>query len=125
MAPCRCALSARPAMIRVRGRPRTPPLGRRGRHCRRAGRARALRARPPGWWRRRLARDAVGELIIDLLPAPLVNFGKETLGYADKPILLIMVVLGVLACAGLAGRLELGRRFAGAAVFADGRRRSA
>ena len=31
---------------------------------------------------------AVGELIIELLPAPLVNFGKETLGFADKPILL-------------------------------------
>ena len=28
---------------------------------------------------------AVGELIIELLPAPLVNFGKETLGFADKP----------------------------------------
>ena len=53
-----------------------------------------------------------------LLPAPLVNFGKETLGYADKPILLIMVVVAVLLLCGLAGRVELRRRFAGAAVFA-------
>ena len=30
---------------------------------------------------------AVGELIIELLPAPLVNFGKEVLGFADKPVL--------------------------------------
>ena len=61
---------------------------------------------------------AVGELIIELLPAPLVNFGKETLGFADKPILLAMIVLGVLLLCGLAGRLEYRRRFAGAAVFA-------
>src|SRR3712207_269417 len=60
---------------------------------------------------------AVGELIIALLPAPLVNFGKEVLGFADKPILLGMIVLGVLALCGLAGRLEHRRRFAGAAVF--------
>ena len=50
---------------------------------------------------------AVGELIIEVLPAPLVNFGKETLGYADKPILLVMVVVAVLLLCGLAGRLEL------------------
>ena len=61
---------------------------------------------------------AVGELIIELLPAPLVNFGKETLGYADKPVLLVMVVAAVLLLCGLAGRVELRRRFAGAAVFA-------
>ena len=40
---------------------------------------------------------AVGELIIVLLPALLVNFGKETLGFADKPILLGLIILGVLA----------------------------
>ena len=40
---------------------------------------------------------AVGELIIALLPAALVNFGKEVLGFADKPILLTIIVLGVLA----------------------------
>ena len=31
---------------------------------------------------------AVGELIINILPGSLVNFGKETLGKADKPVLL-------------------------------------
>ena len=61
---------------------------------------------------------AVGELIIVLLPAPLVNFGKEVLGFADKPILLAMITIAVLALTGLAGRLEYARRFAGAAVFA-------
>jgi DMSO/TMAO reductase YedYZ molybdopterin-dependent catalytic subunit len=61
---------------------------------------------------------AVGELIIALLPAPLVNFGKETLGFADKPVLLTLIVLGVLALCGLAGLLEYRRRFAGAAIFA-------
>lgn len=60
----------------------------------------------------------VGELIIKLLPAPLVNFGKDTLGTADKPILIALVVLGVLALCGLAGQLELRRHFGGAAVFA-------
>ncbi|HEY5845389.1 MAG TPA: oxidoreductase, partial [Microlunatus sp.] len=34
---------------------------------------------------------AVGSTIIDLLPAPLVNWGKETLGTADKPVLLIII----------------------------------
>ena len=34
---------------------------------------------------------AVGPTIIDLLPAPLVNWGKETLGTADKPVLLIII----------------------------------
>jgi DMSO/TMAO reductase YedYZ molybdopterin-dependent catalytic subunit len=61
---------------------------------------------------------AVGELIIELLPAPLVNFGKETLGFADKPVLLAMIVLAVLLLCGLAGRLEYRRRKVGAVVFA-------
>ena len=61
---------------------------------------------------------AVGELVIAVLPAPLVNFGKETLGFADKPILLGMIILAVLLLCGLAGLMEYRRRFAGAAVFA-------
>jgi DMSO/TMAO reductase YedYZ molybdopterin-dependent catalytic subunit len=61
---------------------------------------------------------AVGELIISLLPAPLVNFGKEVLGFADKPVLLAIIVAAVLIICGLAGELELRRRFAGAALFA-------
>ncbi|HEY6681354.1 MAG TPA: hypothetical protein VI030_00160, partial [Propionibacteriaceae bacterium] len=61
---------------------------------------------------------AVGELIINLLPAPLVNFGKETLGLADKPVLLAIIIAAVLIICGLAGELEWRRRFAGAALFA-------
>jgi DMSO/TMAO reductase YedYZ molybdopterin-dependent catalytic subunit len=61
---------------------------------------------------------AVGELIIDLLPGSLVNFGKETLGLADKPALLTIIVVGVLVVCAIAGELELRRRFAGAALFA-------
>ena len=61
---------------------------------------------------------AVGELIINLLPASLVNFGKETLGLADKPVLLAIIVAGVLIICAIAGELELRRRFAGAALFA-------
>ena len=38
---------------------------------------------------------AVGEFIISLLPATLVNWGKETLGTADKPVLLIDLGGGV------------------------------
>jgi DMSO/TMAO reductase YedYZ molybdopterin-dependent catalytic subunit len=60
---------------------------------------------------------AVGELIINLLPASLVNFGKETLGLADKPVLLLIIVVGVLIICAIAGELELRRRFAGAALF--------
>ena len=61
---------------------------------------------------------AVGATIIDLLPAGLVNWGKESLGTADKPVLLVIVALGVLALCGLAGRLEQRRRYAGGLVFA-------
>jgi DMSO/TMAO reductase YedYZ molybdopterin-dependent catalytic subunit len=61
---------------------------------------------------------AVGELVIELLPTPLVNFGKETLGFADKPVLLALVVVAMLLLCGLAGRLEYRRRSAGAFVFA-------
>jgi DMSO/TMAO reductase YedYZ molybdopterin-dependent catalytic subunit len=61
---------------------------------------------------------AVGELIINLLPASLVNFGKDTLGTADKPVLLAIIVLAVLVLCAVAGQLELRRRFAGAAGFA-------
>jgi DMSO/TMAO reductase YedYZ molybdopterin-dependent catalytic subunit len=60
---------------------------------------------------------AVGELIINLLPAPLVNFGKDTLGLADKPVLLAIIVVAVLIICALAGELEWRRRYAGAAVF--------
>jgi DMSO/TMAO reductase YedYZ molybdopterin-dependent catalytic subunit len=61
---------------------------------------------------------AVGELIINLLPGSLVNFGKETLGTADKPVLIAIIVVAVLIVCGFAGQLEWRRRYAGAAVFA-------
>ena len=61
---------------------------------------------------------AVGGLVIDLLPAPLVNFGKDTLGTADKPVLLVIITVAVLAVCGLAGQAEYRRRLAGAAVLA-------
>jgi DMSO/TMAO reductase YedYZ molybdopterin-dependent catalytic subunit len=60
---------------------------------------------------------AVGELIIRLLPAGLVNWGKDVLGTADKPILLITIFAGVLVFCGLAGQLELRHRYAGMLVF--------
>jgi DMSO/TMAO reductase YedYZ molybdopterin-dependent catalytic subunit len=52
-----------------------------------------------------------------VLPASLINFGKDTLGTADKPILLAIIVVVVLAVAGLAGQLELRRTYGGALVF--------
>ncbi len=60
---------------------------------------------------------AVGSLIINLLPGPLVNWGKEALGTADKPVLLVIILLGVLALCALGGVLELRRRYSGAFVF--------
>ncbi|HEX8508694.1 MAG TPA: molybdopterin-dependent oxidoreductase [Propionibacteriaceae bacterium] len=64
------------------------------------------------------AVSGVGETIIKLLPASLVNFGKDTLGLADKPILLAIITVFVLLVSGLAGQLEHRRRYAGAVVFA-------
>ncbi|MFT4166290.1 MAG: molybdopterin-dependent oxidoreductase [Microlunatus sp.] len=61
---------------------------------------------------------AVGSMIINLLPAGLVNWGKDTLGVADKPVLLVLVAVGVLVLCGVAGRLEQRRPYAGLPVFA-------
>ena len=61
---------------------------------------------------------AVGSVIIGLLPAGMVNFGKDYLGHADKPILLVIVAVGVVVLAALGGVAELRRKGAGAAVFA-------
>ena len=60
---------------------------------------------------------AVGSVIISVLPASLVNFGKDTLGTADKPVLLAIVALGVVALTAFGGVAELHRRGAGALVF--------
>ncbi len=64
------------------------------------------------------AVSGVGETIISLLPANLINFGKDTLGAADKPILLGIVTAFVLVVSAMAGQLEHRRRYAGAVVFA-------
>ncbi len=61
---------------------------------------------------------AVGSVIIDLLPAGMVNFGKDFLGTADKPVLLAIIAVGVLALCGLGGAAELRRRGGGTAVLA-------
>jgi DMSO/TMAO reductase YedYZ molybdopterin-dependent catalytic subunit len=60
---------------------------------------------------------AVGGVIINLLPAPLVNFGKDFLGPADKPVLLSIVALGVLALCAAGGVAELRGRGGGPALF--------
>ena len=60
---------------------------------------------------------AVGATIIDLLPASLIDFGKTTLGHADKPVLIGLVVVGVLLLGALAGRLEYARRWLGLVPF--------
>jgi DMSO/TMAO reductase YedYZ molybdopterin-dependent catalytic subunit len=57
-------------------------------------------------------------MIIELLPAGMVNWGKETLGTADKPVLLVIIGVAVLALCGLAGRLEQRRPYGGGLVFA-------
>ncbi|MBM7798795.1 DMSO/TMAO reductase YedYZ molybdopterin-dependent catalytic subunit [Microlunatus panaciterrae] len=61
--------------------------------------------------------SAVGELIISVLPASMIEFGKTTLGRADKPILLGIIALAVLLICALAGQLEYRHRYRGAAVF--------
>lgn len=60
---------------------------------------------------------AVGSVIINLLPAGMVNFGKDFLGHADKPVLLVVVALGVLALCALGGIAELRSRGGGPALF--------
>jgi DMSO/TMAO reductase YedYZ molybdopterin-dependent catalytic subunit len=57
--------------------------------------------------------SAVGEWVIAVAPAAVINFGKEVLGFADKPILLGVVGAVALAISGLSGRLEYARRGAG------------
>jgi DMSO/TMAO reductase YedYZ molybdopterin-dependent catalytic subunit len=58
--------------------------------------------------------SAVGEWVIAIAPAAVINFGKEVLGFADKPILLGVVGMVALAVAAVSGRLEYSRRGWGA-----------
>ncbi|HEY9291341.1 MAG TPA: molybdopterin-dependent oxidoreductase [Microlunatus sp.] len=57
--------------------------------------------------------SAVGSSVINLLPPSLINFGKETLGFADKPVLLVLVGVVALVISGVSGRLEYARPWAG------------
>lgn len=57
--------------------------------------------------------SAVGSLVIDIAPAAVINFGKEVLGFADKPVLLVVVGAVALLVAGASGRLEYAHRYAG------------
>ncbi len=50
--------------------------------------------------------EAVGQLVIGSGPGWLINFGKEQLRFADKPVLLGVVALVALCLAALAGRSE-------------------
>lgn len=61
---------------------------------------------------------AVGERTISWLPASMVNWGKDTLGTADKPILIAIVAVVVVAVAAGAGLLERHRPRTGGLVFA-------
>ncbi len=61
---------------------------------------------------------AVSEWLITLFPAGLVNWGKDTLGTADKPFLMATIAVVVLVVAGLAGQAEHRRKYAGGAIFA-------
>lgn len=61
---------------------------------------------------------AIGNRLIDLLPAGIVNWGKETLGFADKPVLLTGVAVVALGLGALAGLLAARRRHLDWAVIA-------
>ncbi|MFX4271836.1 molybdopterin-dependent oxidoreductase [Propionibacteriaceae bacterium Y1685] len=57
--------------------------------------------------------QAIGTWLIDIFPAPLINFGKDTLGTLDKPILIIIVGLVALVLGACAALLHHRRRHAG------------
>ena len=60
---------------------------------------------------------AAGQWVISVLPAPLINFGKDSLGTADKPILIVIVALVVLIVAVLAGISEYRRVASGLIIY--------
>lgn len=60
---------------------------------------------------------AVGEAVISVLPSGMIEFGKQVLGLADKPILLGIVTAALLALTAAAGRAELRKSFAGLAIL--------
>ncbi len=60
---------------------------------------------------------AAGQWVISVLPASMLNFGKDTLGTADKPILIALVGVVVLIVAVLAGLAEYRRAASGLIVY--------
>lgn len=58
--------------------------------------------------------SAISEFLLGLFPAGLINFGKDTLRFADKPSLLIIIAVVAVVITGLSGRLEYSRRWLGA-----------
>ncbi|MCI9887039.1 molybdopterin-dependent oxidoreductase [Micrococcales bacterium 31B] len=61
---------------------------------------------------------AVGEGVIKILPAPLIDFAKTTFGTADKPVLIGTIIAIALALAALAGVMALTRRAVGYGIVA-------
>jgi len=61
---------------------------------------------------------AIGNRLVDLLPADIVNWGKDTLGQADKPILIVGVAVVALALGAVAGILTRRHRQLAWAVIA-------
>jgi DMSO/TMAO reductase YedYZ molybdopterin-dependent catalytic subunit len=60
---------------------------------------------------------AVGEAVIDLVPGDLAEQGIQTLGHYDKPVLIWIILVAVLASFAGAGLLARRRWAAGALVF--------
>ena len=62
--------------------------------------------------------SALGGAVIDAVPPGVKEWAVSLFGTADKLALLAGMALGIAVFAAAAGVLELGRRFAGAAIFA-------
>ena len=56
---------------------------------------------------------AVADIVVDRAPGSAVRTGIDIAGSADKPLLLLAVVLGSLAVASVAGRWAVERRMSG------------
>lgn len=61
---------------------------------------------------------AVGSALIDVAPTPVKEWAVSTVGTADKPLLLVAVVIAVAGLGGLAGIVSIRRPLFGDIVFA-------
>ena len=61
---------------------------------------------------------AVGSALIDVAPTPVKEWAVSTVGTADKPLLLVAVVIAVAGLGGLAGIVSIRRPLLGDIVFA-------